>query len=304
MIARTTSAAARPRVASHLDPVAANDRRGEAFDGVATVVAVDAGRADHLEVRRASGVVEAARRGFVAGWVPTEGDRVLVARADGEVFVVGVITARAPAALTGPDGSRATLVDGAIELRDGAGRLLARSSAAETVIEAATGDLVLRAPQGRVRVEAGVDLELAAARDVRTEAARDLSARAERAVEITAGRPDPQLRIDARRTEIAGETVDLRAKAAEIAAGTIALVARSFATKALEARHDVSRWELHAGSLVERARESLREVKGLAEVRAGRARTLVRELHAMRAGRTEVVSEQDTVIDGRKVLLG
>jgi hypothetical protein len=227
------------------------------------------------------------------------GDRVVIEAIDGASWVVGVLEAREPASLVAPDGASARVVSGAIELRDAEGRLVARAGegrVAVHVVEALEGDLVLRAPAGRVRIEAGLDLELEAARDVTTKAARELT--------LKVGRGEPQLEIGPKRTELRGEALALGAKALDLAAGTIALAARAVSTKAYEARHDVSRWEVHAGRAVERARESVREVSGLAQSRFGRATTVVSELFAVRAKRTEVASTDDTVIDGRKVLLG
>jgi hypothetical protein len=253
------------------------------------------------------GEVLEARRGFVPGWKPSVGDRVVVEAIDGASWVVGVLEAREPASLVAADGTSARVVGAAIELRDAEGRLVARAGegrVAVSMVEALEGDLVLRAPAGRVRIEAGLDLELEAARDVTTKAARDRHDEAARELTLTVGRGEPQLEIGPKRTELRGEALALGAKALDLAAGTIALAARAVSTKAYEARHDVSRWEVHAGRAVERARESVREVSGLAQARLGRATTVVSELWSMRAKRTEVASTDDTVIDGRKVLLG
>lgn len=267
----------------------------------ATVSALTAGA---LELTYATGERRPARRGLVVGWAPSLGDRVLTARVDGEDYVVAVLEASAPPSLVAADGSRATLSDDGLELRDAAGRLIARTSRAGTTVEAAEGDLVLRAPSGRVRIEAGLDLELGAARDVVTTASRDRVDRARRNVELSAGRDEPQLRLSPKATELSGEALSLRGRSLELAAGALSLVARTLASKAVETKHDAGRWEVSAGTSVERARESFREVVGLAHTRVGRAKTLVSELFSVRAKRSELTSEDDTVIDGRKVLLG
>jgi hypothetical protein len=267
----------------------------------ATVSAVEG---DALELTHASGERRAARRGLVVGWSPRVGDRVLTARVDDEDWIVAVLLAGAPPTLVGPDGSRATLTDQGLELCDAAGRLLARTSRAGTTLEAPAGDLVLRAPAGRVRIEAGLDVELGAARDVITTASRDKLDRARRNLELSAGRDEPQLRLSPKATELSGEALSLRGRSLELAADALSLVARTLASKALETKHDAGRWEVSAGTSVERARESFREVVGLAHTRVGRAKTLVSELFSVRAKRSELTSEDDTVIDGRKVLLG
>lgn len=64
------------------------------------------------------------------------------------------------------------------------------------------------------------------------------------------------------------------------------------------------RWALHAERIFENAVDSYREVSGLAQLRAHRARTLVKDAWRLLAGRTSIVSEEDTAIDGKRVLLG
>ena len=64
------------------------------------------------------------------------------------------------------------------------------------------------------------------------------------------------------------------------------------------------RWELHADRIVEGAVDVYRDVKGLAQTRAHRMRTVVRDAYRLLAGRTSIISEEDTAIDGKRVLLG
>jgi hypothetical protein len=63
-----------------------------------------------------------------------------------------------------PDGASAELRDGALELRDGEGRLLVRYVDGTAEILAPAGDLKLSAPQGRVRLSAALDVEVDAQR--------------------------------------------------------------------------------------------------------------------------------------------
>ncbi|MEM1034631.1 MAG: DUF3540 domain-containing protein [Myxococcota bacterium] len=64
------------------------------------------------------------------------------------------------------------------------------------------------------------------------------------------------------------------------------------------------RIELDAEQLFERTRDCIREAKGLVLSRAGAMRTIVRERLSFRSRRTDLRSEKDTEIDGRRVLLG
>ena len=64
------------------------------------------------------------------------------------------------------------------------------------------------------------------------------------------------------------------------------------------------RWEVHAERIIENAVDVFRDVKGLAQTRAHRMRSVVRDAYRLLAGRTSIVSEEDTAIDGKRVLLG
>ncbi len=61
---------------------------------------------------------------------------------------------------------------------------------------------------------------------------------------------------------------------------------------------------VRAGRIVERSRDVFRTVEGILETRAHRARTVVSRLLEFSARRTSVVSEEETHIDGKRVLLG
>lgn len=71
-----------------------------------------------------------------------------------------------------------------------------------------------------------------------------------------------------------------------------------------EAAVRVGRWELEAHRIVETAADVFRNVKGLAQTRAGRLRRIVTGSYELFADRAAISSEQDTSIDGRRVLLG
>lgn len=71
-----------------------------------------------------------------------------------------------------------------------------------------------------------------------------------------------------------------------------------------EARWSAGRWELRAARVVERASQVLYEVEDAITTRTGRVRTIVRGAYDLLAGRAKVVSREDTVVDGKRVLLG
>jgi hypothetical protein len=180
-------------------------------------------------------------------------------------------------ALVLDDGATATSDGRALELRDRDGRLLIRYANGSAEIAAPAGDLVLSAP-GRVVVRSGLDVEI--------EGARDVVQRAGRNAELDAGR------------------VHVRTGEAEIDAGVVRTVARAIATKAERIALEAERYELAAERLVEKSRDAFREVADLAETRVGRARTLVATVFSLSSKRTVLKSEEDTSVDGRKILLG
>jgi hypothetical protein len=197
-----------------------------------------------------------------------------------------------------PDGATAELRHGALELRDGEGRLLVRYADGAAEISAPAGDLRLCAPAGRVVV--------AAALDVAVEAGRDVTHRAGRRIDLGAARPGdaPQVRIDPTSTEVRPGRLGVEAHSARVVVGQAAVVAHAIVTTADRIAVSAARYELLAEHLVERARDALREVADLCETRAGRARTLVRGLYALSSGRTAMTSTDDTSIDGSRILLG
>lgn len=71
-----------------------------------------------------------------------------------------------------------------------------------------------------------------------------------------------------------------------------------------EAVWTAGRWELRAVRIAERAEQVVRDVEGLLTTRAERARTIVRGAYDLVAGRTKIASREDTVVDGKRVLLG
>ena len=67
---------------------------------------------------------------------------------------------------------------------------------------------------------------------------------------------------------------------------------------------EVERFELTAGRLVEKTRDTFREASDLVQTRAGRMRTLVARGYSLLSSRTALTSKRETSIDGSKILLG
>lgn len=82
------------------------------------------------------------------------------------------------------------------------------------------------------------------------------------------------------------------------------IVARVLETTVSEARTIAEKIESAAAVWIQRSRRTLRETTELEEVRAGRMRTLVRDVLRSVARRTSIKSEEETSIDGKKIHLG
>lgn len=262
----------------------------------ATVVSVGTGRVD-VRVSAASGTERVtAKLTQIAGYRPCEGDRVLVSEDGDQTYVVAVLHPSEPLRqeLALEDGTRAVVSNGGIELRDGEDRLLVRY-AEGTMRISAPKDLELTAPNGQVRMQAGLDVELSAARDVISTAGRR--------TEITAAEGQ-RLELDPKRVHLAASRLHVDTKESRLATAHASVVARHISTTAEKIATNAERYEVVARRVVEKARDVFRTAAGLYEQRAGRQRSLVEGTLSMRSKRTTIVSEKDTAIDGEQVLLG
>lgn len=248
----------------------------------------------------------------LAGYQPSVGDRVLVAGDPEGAFVIGVIHSAAKHGcveqgsvvqdgVVAPridlaDGSRAQLRDGKLELRDADDRLLMRYADGNAELCAPSGDLALSAPHGRVTLKAATDVSIEANRDVTSRAGRRLELGVEGNLSSIALQPN--------RTTVDTPKLEVRTKHADVASGKTTFVGRTIAVTANHVAQNVERYELYAQKLVERARTSVREVSGLAQSTVGRARSVVHGIYSLRTRRSIMISEQDTNIDGERILLG
>jgi hypothetical protein len=91
----------------------------------------------------------------------------------------------------------------------------------------------------------------------------------------------------------------------EVAAGeTVRLRGPSLVVSAAEAALAIGHYELRAERIVERTTDAFRTVEGLLETRAKHARVLVARTLELFGRRTTIASEEDTRVDGKRVLLG
>jgi hypothetical protein len=294
-----------PRVMTGRRPTAASPRASRSAGAAvqqATITALDAspGRV-HVRVSRGGSIITQpalARLALSAPYRPAEGDRVLVAADEDALYVIGVLHAAVPPSLPLPDGGSVSVSGEVVELRDPAGRLLVRYANGSAEIAAPAGDLTLAAPEGRVTVRAG--------RDIALSAAGELSQRAGQSVVLAVGAGDaaPQLRVGAATTELEAERLEVKVDSAHVAAGQATVLAQRIATTATALVQNVERLELTATRLIEKTRDAFRDTSDLAQTRAGRVRTVVSDVFALFSRRTTMASDEETSIDGSKILLG
>jgi len=256
---------------------------GQLGQGVrAAVVVASDGDAGRVQVRVAGGRARAARIALAMPYQAAEGDRVLVAEGEGELYVIGVLHAKTAARVALPDGGAVTVREGVVEIEDAEGRVVVRYAGGSAEISAPAGDLTLAAPAGRVRVRAATEVEIGAG------------------PEATA----PQLRVGVVETRLETERVEVKAESSHVVTGQATVVARRIATTATAIVQNVERFELTATRLVEKTRDTFRDASELAQTRVGRARMIVKDAYSLYSRRTSLTSTEDTSIDGSKVLLG
>lgn len=177
------------------------------------------------------------------------------------------------------DGARVIVRGGSVaEVRDAEQRLLVRYENGRAEIAAPAGDLILSAPSGKVVLSAGTDIEI--------EAKGDLLQKAGHRADIEA----PRLHV--------------KAEEARVTTAQAAVVAERILTTARVVAQSVERFELSAVRVIEKTRETYRDAADLLQTRAGRVRAVIEGAFSVQAGRTTIVSKEETSIDGKKVLLG
>lgn len=197
-------------------------------------------------------------------------------------------------------GGSAAIADGAIEVRDPEGRLVVRYDGRITEVSAPSGDLHLAAPRGRVIVDAAEDVVLRAARDIVQQGGRRIDLEAAPG----SGAGNGKIELTPRALGLSAARAELTSDAARAVVGELDLFAGRLTTTVKHAIHHAERCETVATRWIQRSREVLREVSDMAEEQLGRAKTVVRESFSLTSRRTSMLSEEDTSIDGRRVLLG
>ncbi|WP_437639210.1 DUF3540 domain-containing protein [Sorangium sp. So ce854] len=243
----------------------------------------------------------------VPGYKGTPGDRVLVSRhaTTCDFYIVGVLLAARGPVIQTAEGATASAEGSTIAIRDASGAVAVTYDAATGAarVAAPAGDLTLAAPRGKVVVEAATDVELRARRDVRHRAGRRVASEAgaggERGEAV-----EPGLVVERAAVRVAAAAVDVTSERASLHTTEATVLAERIATTAAQIAATAGRIEIQAERLIERARDAYRDVDGLLQTRARRARSLIREAYQLVSERTSMVSKKETSIDGERVLLG
>lgn len=242
-----------------------------------------------------------------APYSPRVGDSVLVAPGvGGERYVVGVLVALREAAppLVLRDGTSVGVSEGSegevLSVRDSAGRLVfEHHAAAHRSVVHAVGNLELRAEEGGI---------LLSARDaVRVHSEREVRIHSEHAVKLgttpAGDRPASSLTMDTRGTRLATPHLEAQAGTARAEVDEASLSARSLSTTCQTMRQAVDVLEVKAGRILEQAENVYREVKDLAQTRAGRVRLFAETSFHLFGRRTLLKAKEDLKLKADKIHL-
>ncbi len=244
------------------------------------------------------------------GW----GDTVLVAGDPGQgLFVVGILNAQARARawarkgdLVLESGARAE-VDGPPE----AERLRVFSASGEMIFEhdPATG-------RSRVGVQSG-DLEIVtpngnidfiSARGVRFFSRDAIEMRSLRGIEMAVADTESEavssLDLQPGRVDLRGTLLGLSARKGELRIDEAEVTGKRLSGAIANVSLAMDRCETLVGTVIEKARSVYRTVAELAQIKAGRMRTLVDETYQLQSRTAFLKAEKDFKVDGEKIHLG
>jgi hypothetical protein len=204
---------------------------------------------------------------------PMPGDEVVaMADPEGHWYVLGFAQPRMqPQEIKLKSGEQVSVDDQTIVVSDPNQHILFRYQLASSTLEISTEhDLEFRSEQGKIRLVAKTGCE------IETEGTAAVRASE---VEITSVKTS----IHTRKMETIADKISETSQDIQIRAG---------------------RWDLQAERWVERAVDAYFEVDELLQIQSQRMRTLVQKSYQLLAGKTTIASEEDTSVDGKRVLLG
>ncbi|GEM_PF-2106155 len=235
-----------------------------------------------------------------------EGSRVLVTRGESvdQVWAIGILDAPERRLATRDGASASVVRDEAgeiLEVRDAQGGLLFQYDPARGVtrVQVLEGDLELLAPMGEVTIAAGGGLHLQG---------RSIQLKTLSSVRILVH--DLASRVLGS-MGLGRSGLEVKTGAVNVETGDSNLVTTRSRFRAEQASVDADRLRTRAGtveveaeSLVQRVGSLTRWVRDLAQLRAGRVRSLVKGSWISRSGRADLRSKETFKVDGERIHLG
>lgn len=252
---------------------------------------------------------------------PHVGDAVLVVRGSaGEAYVAGVLV-RSPVVETVgametvtvagvPGTPMATLSDGTtvhtdgvgLSVRDARGALVFEHRAGErkSVLHVPRGDLEIRADEGDISLHAGGTVRL------HGDTGLELGAcgRVGIGVKGPGAATTTRMELTPERATLTAAALDVRTVRAEVTVDDGRVMARTLSTVVETSRVVAGVIDTTVTRAVTRAQNVFQEVEELAQMQAGRMRTLVRGTYHLFGRRAVVKADEDVKIKGDKIHLG
>jgi hypothetical protein len=210
-----------------------------------------------------------------------------------------------PQAIETAEGARASIDgsegDARIRVHDERGALIFEYRPAEgrSVVYAPSGNLELRADSGSI--------DLVAAEAVRVKSTRAVVIESEEAVHLEAtdrGKASvSRLSLLRRAMVMAAPLVSTRAAKSEVEADVVEVKARESTSTVEHVRQVVETLETSASRILERAKESYREVEGLSQTRAGRLRMVAEKTLHVLGQRTLIKAYEDMKLRAEKIYI-
>ena len=250
--------------------------------------------AHRLRLALASGEREAVLAVDATGVRP--GDEVLcITTSDGASFVIGVIHAPRPCSAL----DEALAAESAVEtVRDRAGRLLFEydSETHKAVLHVPAGDLELSVPAGSLRLRSRDGLSL--------ETDQELTLRGATGIRMSAAADRVRLALSSEGVSLVAGALAVLTDRAEVLAGAVQLRASSLTSHAERVRTIAKLIDTRAGRIVERTRDTYREVENLSQTRAGRLKLVAKRAASLVGESTLLKARKKMKVKGDRIHLG
>lgn len=167
----------------------------------------------------------------------------------------------------------------------------------------ATGRQRVVAPAGRLEIVSARDVTLRSGNEISLEARR-VTLRGSEAVALRCGRGRTGMELSRREMRLASDRLLVAAEKTEVTSGETTLAGNRIEGAFERARLVAGRVESVARTVIEKAGNVYRSVENLAQLRAGRVRTLVEGSHVCRARKATLYAQEDVRVQADKIHLG